>query len=217
MWVCWHFNPKVILYVLTCFRIAATVNSDTVLLCECTCVLERQSMSAVWSQTKGLRVGGCVSSDCLYISVLVSDPRRVCAIQMVLRAERTCKVNVNQKHSKYYIFCDFVCVQHGLDVGPRQRALLLKGGSTDCSASRGTCTHPACCGESPNRSHSTSWMKTTLDRPEYDTHLLKENTIMAHDLLFSNFIWLILCFLISSLVVHAGKSRELEFWHFPLW
>lgn len=158
-----------------CFRIAATVNSDPVLLCECTCVCWRDKACLLCDPRRKAYEWAAVSAATVCISL--------CRCQIPAEfvrskwfSEPNGPINADQKHLKYDRFCQFVCVQHGLDVGPRQRALLQKGGSTDCSASRGTFTHPVCCGESPNRSHSTSWMKTTLDRPEYATHLLDKNT-----------------------------------------
>lgn len=129
-----------------------------------------QSMSAVWSQTKGLWVGGCVSSGCLYITVLVSDPQPSLSDpdHMILWARLACEMSSFVKKANLHIlpndtFCQLfakgcvsLCLQHGWSLSPPQQALHLKGGSTDCSASRDICTPLACCGESPSRSPSTS-------------------------------------------------------------
>lgn len=75
-----------------------------------------------------------------------------------------------QFHSYVASFEWYFCVQRDWAADPRRLTLVLKRGSTGYSASRDTCTRPACCGESPSRSPSTSSTKTTADRLEYDAH-----------------------------------------------
>lgn len=66
----WHFDPKVILPHADVFGDYSPMLKRQSAFVEC--VFDRdhwRSMSAAWSQTKGLCVGGCVSSDCLCIAV----------------------------------------------------------------------------------------------------------------------------------------------------
>lgn len=183
------------------------------------CVFDKdhwRSMSAAWSQTKGLCVGGCVSSDCLCITVGVrslpswTEPNDASSLMNFWNKPKNEHCAIYQQMLPCVVKYLCVCTQHGWAMGPHPTAQALKGEFTDCSASRDTCTHPACCEESPSRSPSTSWMKTTTDRLEYDTEENKNGKLLVHK-------WITFCFFLAFISVHAGESWQLELWHFPLW